>query len=822
MTPLSARAAHRLNVLWLQSGGCGGCTMSLLCSRTGDVLDTLREAGVDLLWHPALSEESGPEALEVLRACAEGRTRVDVLCLEGAVLRGPKGTGRFHTLAGTGESMMSWVSQLAARAEHVVAIGTCAAYGGMTSAGDNPTDACGLQYEGETPGGLLGAGWRDADGLPVVNVAGCPPHPEWMVETLAALAAGAFGAADLDPLGRPALVHQRARTPRLPSQRVLRVQGERRQAVRPGLPDGEHGLQGDAGARRLQHPPLERVGLVPARRLRLHRLHRSLVRGAGPCLRGDPQDSRGSRWRCRSTCRRPGSWPWRRSPSRPRLGGFARTPPPTMWCSRRASASRGGNEARRHRAVQPGGGRPRGRPRHRGRGGPLRPGHLAALSWLRADPAREEAARRARHRAAGVRHLLGGAVGRGGAGAGRRQRRAQPRERAARHRPRAGDGEPGRPPDALLPVLHARLRPARLRAAPLARRRRGALPGDARYRRRRGALGARPAARADGTARREVAAHARAPARRHVTVGAAAGEDPADDGAAPLPGLPRADALRGGPRGVRRADGVAALDAWREARPTGAGDARAFLEAAADLDLERFGRASDIFLSAGSYGPGGGALARARSVRRRAPALRRGLHPGRREPRLDGERRATPPGAGRHPARSGQGGGVHVVQGAAARRAGGGGGRAGAAGRRRPPAGARPRRTRRRERAVARGGAPPRAGTGAAGDGALGGSARAGRALLCRGRAARRDERGWAGGGGPRHARALAGGPRRGDPRLPESSRRPPGTSPRDAEGRPGPLEQALVGLPGGEGEAAVLVQHVVRSFDPCMVCTVH
>jgi hydrogenase large subunit len=46
--------------------------------------------------------------------------------------------------------------------------------------------------------------------------------------------------------------------------------------------------------------------------------------------------------------------------------------------------------------------------------------------------------------------------------------------------------------------------------------------------------------------------------------------------------------------------------------------------------------------------------------------------------------------------------------------------------------------------------------------------------------------------------------------------------SPRDAQGRPGALEQALVGTPAGEGEAGVAVQHVVRSFDPCMVCTVH
>jgi hydrogenase large subunit len=48
--------------------------------------------------------------------------------------------------------------------------------------------------------------------------------------------------------------------------------------------------------------------------------------------------------------------------------------------------------------------------------------------------------------------------------------------------------------------------------------------------------------------------------------------------------------------------------------------------------------------------------------------------------------------------------------------------------------------------------------------------------------------------------------------------------SPRDVSGEPGALEQALVGVKiedNNEG-APVAVQHVVRSFDPCMVCTVH
>ena len=47
--------------------------------------------------------------------------------------------------------------------------------------------------------------------------------------------------------------------------------------------------------------------------------------------------------------------------------------------------------------------------------------------------------------------------------------------------------------------------------------------------------------------------------------------------------------------------------------------------------------------------------------------------------------------------------------------------------------------------------------------------------------------------------------------------------SPRDAQGTPGALEQALVNAPVQAGETTpVSVQHIVRSFDPCMVCTVH
>lgn len=47
--------------------------------------------------------------------------------------------------------------------------------------------------------------------------------------------------------------------------------------------------------------------------------------------------------------------------------------------------------------------------------------------------------------------------------------------------------------------------------------------------------------------------------------------------------------------------------------------------------------------------------------------------------------------------------------------------------------------------------------------------------------------------------------------------------SPRDAKGIPGPLERALIDAPVRPGETSpIAVQHIVRSFDPCLACTVH
>ena len=191
------------SVLWLQSGGCGGCSMSLLNAEAPSLDARWSAADIELLWHPSLSEATAEEFIGLLEDIIAGTRTLDALCLEGAVMRGPDGTGRFHMLAGTGLSMMAWLTRLAQKARYTVAIGSCAAFGGMTAAGGNPGDACGLQHDGDADGGLLTAGWRSPAGLPVINIAGCPTHPDWVTDLLAQLALGELGAADLDEFKRP-------------------------------------------------------------------------------------------------------------------------------------------------------------------------------------------------------------------------------------------------------------------------------------------------------------------------------------------------------------------------------------------------------------------------------------------------------------------------------------------------------------------------------------------------------------------------------------------------------------------------------------------
>ena len=99
--------------------------------------------------------------------------------------------------------MLDWVRTLSPKANHVVAVGTCATYGGVTSTGENPADAVGVQYDGNHLGGALGGDFKSRSGLPVINVAGCPTHPDWVTATLLLLAEDKLTISDLDGFARP-------------------------------------------------------------------------------------------------------------------------------------------------------------------------------------------------------------------------------------------------------------------------------------------------------------------------------------------------------------------------------------------------------------------------------------------------------------------------------------------------------------------------------------------------------------------------------------------------------------------------------------------
>ena len=206
-----------LSLLWLQSGGCGGCSMSLFGAEGPDLFSAFDLAHIEVLSHPSLSEGSAVGLGELLASIRAGEQPLDILCLEGSVMRGPHGSGRFHILAGTGTPMAHIIAEMAQAARYVIAIGSCAAYGGVTAAGDNVTEACGLAFDGREPGGLLGGDFRSRSGLPVINISGCPIHPGWVTETLLQISLGElrssgakrdsadekFPVSDLDEFGRP-------------------------------------------------------------------------------------------------------------------------------------------------------------------------------------------------------------------------------------------------------------------------------------------------------------------------------------------------------------------------------------------------------------------------------------------------------------------------------------------------------------------------------------------------------------------------------------------------------------------------------------------
>lgn len=191
------------SLLWFQGGACSGNTMSFLNAESPSVCDLVTDFGIDLLWHPSLGMELGDQAKALFRSLTSGERDLDIFVFEGSIIRAPNGTGRFDVFAD--RPMQDWVRELASQAGIVVAIGDCAAWGGIPATPPNPSDSTGLMFERKQgPGGFLGTEFRSKAGLPVINIPGCPAHPDWVTQILVAVASGRAGDLKLDELNRPA------------------------------------------------------------------------------------------------------------------------------------------------------------------------------------------------------------------------------------------------------------------------------------------------------------------------------------------------------------------------------------------------------------------------------------------------------------------------------------------------------------------------------------------------------------------------------------------------------------------------------------------
>ena len=189
------------SVLWLHGGACSGNTMSFLNADEPNVVDLIVDFGLDIIWHPSLGMELGENAQKIFRDCVSGEREMDIFVFEGTVIEGPDGSGRYNIFAD--RPMKEWVEELAAAAKIVVAIGDCACWGGVPATAPNPTDSTGLQFHKRAKGGFLGPDFTSKAGLPVINIPGCPAHPDWITQILVALATGRTADIALDDLHRP-------------------------------------------------------------------------------------------------------------------------------------------------------------------------------------------------------------------------------------------------------------------------------------------------------------------------------------------------------------------------------------------------------------------------------------------------------------------------------------------------------------------------------------------------------------------------------------------------------------------------------------------
>ncbi len=195
VSALEKAAAGNPPVLWIQGGGCTGCSVSLLNTAHPTIAEVLLKI-ISLKFHQTVMASSGELALEYLYQTADKYKGKYILVVEGTI---PTGAGGKYCLPGELKgkeiTFAEMTKNLGTKAAAVLAVGQCATYGGIPAAQPNPTASKGVKD------------FFDIEKIktPVINIPGCPPHPDWMVGTIAHVLM--FGIPKLDSDGRPILFY---------------------------------------------------------------------------------------------------------------------------------------------------------------------------------------------------------------------------------------------------------------------------------------------------------------------------------------------------------------------------------------------------------------------------------------------------------------------------------------------------------------------------------------------------------------------------------------------------------------------------------------
>jgi hydrogenase small subunit len=177
------------SVIWLHYQECTGCTESLLRTAAPDLGELILDL-ISLDYHETLAAPSGYQLEAVLEQTMKEQAGKYVLIVEGSI---PLKDDGIYCYVG-GHKAIDTLKRVADKAAAIIAIGSCASWGGIPSASPNPTGAVGVA--------------QALPGKTVVTLPGCPANPYNLLGTVLQFAT--FGTLPaLDEKGRPKFAYAR-------------------------------------------------------------------------------------------------------------------------------------------------------------------------------------------------------------------------------------------------------------------------------------------------------------------------------------------------------------------------------------------------------------------------------------------------------------------------------------------------------------------------------------------------------------------------------------------------------------------------------------